>query len=271
MDTEKASNSCTGDCASCGASCKEGKPTPRHAKCIVAVASGKGGTGKSVMTCLLAGELRRLGCSVGIMDADLACPAIGLLHGNESPADSDDKLVFPVSAENGVQYISMANIYDKPESPLLWYGKDQAGGAMYFYTDVDWQDPDVLLVDMPSGFGDIPLQLYTGIPFDAAILVGTPDSLCDRMLKKTKNLLTMVYIPVLGVIENKTGDAESAQQHAKNCDLRLLAAFPTDGPLALAAEQGQLASRRAPGLTALARILSDMAENRQSPSDGSET
>ena len=263
---DQTAESCVGDCASCSASCSGGQPTPRYAKCIVAVASGKGGTGKSVVTCLLATELRRLGRNVGILDADLACPAIGMLYGNETPADSDDKKVFPVTAANGVQFISMGNVYDKPESPLLWYGKDQGSGALYFYTDVEWKDLDVLLVDMPSGFGDIPLQLYTTIPFDTSILVGTPDAVCDRMLLKTKALLNMVYIPPLGVIENRVPDADTAKAHAEAVGLRLLAAFPEDAPLAKAADEGALTARKAPGLALLAQAICELAD-RQNAAD----
>ena len=253
---------CSGSCATCGStSCSEKQaPTPRYARCIVALASGKGGTGKSVMACLLAGELRQLGCTVGILDADLACPAIPMLMGSEALADSDESHVFPVTAANGVRYISMGNIYDKPESPLLWYGKDQAGGAQYFYTDVQWEDPDVLIVDMPSGFGDIPLQLYTVIPFDAAVLVGTPDPVCDRMLKKTRALLQMVYVPVMGVIENRVPDAQTAAEHAEAVGARLLAAFPEDEPLARAAAAGALYGRSAAGLRPLAGALKEIAQ-----------
>ena len=268
MDTEKttpaAAEDCTGSCSTCSANCSgKSEPTPRYAKCILAVASGKGGTGKSTMACLLAGQLRQVGKKVGILDADLACPSINMLLGNETLADSDDKRVFPVTAENGVEFISMGNVYDKPESPLLWYGKDQASGALYFYTDVAWEGLDVLIVDMPSGFGDIPLQLYTTIPFDAAVLVGTPDAVCDRMLKKTKSLLQMVYIPILGVIENRVPDAQAAQAHAEAVDARLLAAFPEDAPLARAGAEGKLTQRKAEGLNPLAAAICELAEKAE--------
>lgn len=257
---DEAEGYCSGNCSSCGSDC-DSRVTPRMAKKIIAIYSGKGGTGKSVITALLAGELARLGKRTAILDGDMAGPTIHLLYGKEDPAGSDDKLVFTVPAGNGVEFISMGNIYDKPDQPLLWYGKDMAAGLQYFYTDVKWEYPDVMLVDMPSGIGDVPLQGYTVIPFDLAICVSTPCNLSDYMARKTTNLLKMVMIPPLGVVENMiTEESQSAEEHAQALDLPLLAQVAYDPMLALAADFGKIAEVQAPALRPLAEDIAKLVD-----------
>ncbi len=258
---DEAEGYCSGNCSSCSSDCGDSKVTPRKAKKIIAVYSGKGGTGKSVITALLAGELTRMGKRVAILDGDLTGPTIHLLYDKQDPAGSDDKLVFPVPAGNGVEFSSMGNIYEKTDQPLLWYGKDLAAGILYFYTDVKWDDPDILLVDMPTGIGDVPLQAYTVIPFDGAVCVSTPSNISDYMARKTTNLLRMVMIPVLGVVENMVMEtSQDVPEHAKALDLPLLAQVEYDPMLALAADFGKLAEVQAPALTPVAEKIAAMLE-----------
>jgi Mrp family chromosome partitioning ATPase len=253
---DAAEGYCSGNCSNCSSDCGDSKVTPRKAKKIIAVYSGKGGTGKSVVTALLAGELARLGKRVAILDADLTNPTTHLLFNKQDPAGSDEKLVFTVKADNGVEFISMGNIHDKPDQPLLWYGKDIATGVLYFYTDVKWDDPDVLLVDMPTGIGDVPLQAYTVIPFDGAICVSTPSNISDYMARKSTNLLKMVMIPVLGLVENMVSEAsQDVEEHAKALELELLAQVQYDPMLALAADFGKLAEVQAPALVPVAERI----------------
>ncbi len=252
---EEASGGCSGNCAGCSADCSSREDpnlTPRMAKKIYAVFSGKGGTGKSTVTALLACALARRGLKVGILDADLTGPSIPHLLGMDKLADSDSERVFTVKCGNGVEYISMAAVQDGPEKPLLWYGKDLAVGALYFYSEVKWEDIDVMLVDMPSGIGDIPLQIYTIIPFDGSILVAEPTRLCDFVSKKSAVLSEMVYIHILGVVENKVTDPDDAAEHAKELELPMVACLPYDPMLALDGDFGKLAEHERPELDKLA-------------------
>ncbi len=252
---EEESGGCSGNCAGCSAECdsrEDPNLTPRKAKKIYAVFSGKGGTGKSTVTCLLAGELARRGLRVGILDADLTGPSIAHLMGVSDPVGSDEQRVFTVPCANGVHFISMASVEDAPEKPLLWYGKDLAVGALYFYSEVQWEDLDVLLVDMPTGIGDVPLQIYTIIPFDGSICVANPSLLCDFVTKKSVALSEMVYIHVLGVVENRADDPDDAAAHAGQLGLPLLAVLPTDPLLALDGDFGRLQERETPALAPLA-------------------
>ncbi len=253
---EEISGGCSGNCSGCSSDCgscgENTDLTPRLAKKIFAVFSGKGGTGKSTVTVLLASALAKRGLKVGILDADLAGPSIPHMLGRTDLADSDSERVFTISCGNGIEYISMAAVQDDPEKPLLWYGKDQAVGALYFYSEVKWSaDLDVLLVDMPSGIGDIPLQIYTIIPFDGSILVAEPTQLCDLVSKKSVNLSEMVFIRVLGVIENRITDFDDAKAHAEVLGLPLVAALPYDPMLQLDADFGKLADHERPELEQL--------------------
>ncbi len=268
LEREYAENGeeCTGNCAGCSADCGKSQVTPKYAKRIFAILSGKGGTGKSVVTALIANALAKKGLNVGIIDADIAGPTMHLLYGLDGLADSDEKQIFPMETANGVKLLSMGNVYDKPESPILWEGKQLAGGAQFFYTEAKWENIDVLLVDMPTGLGDVPLQMYTVIPFDGAIMVCTPDALCDYMAIKSINLCKMVMIPPLGVVENKVAMpcghcgqvstlGSDPAEHAEKLGLPMAAALPYDVELAIMAELGRIAEYDCPDIEPLADTL----------------
>jgi Mrp family chromosome partitioning ATPase len=260
---EEESGGCSGNCSGCTSDCANNENsdlTPRKAKKIYAVFSGKGGAGKSTMTCLLASALAKRGLKVGILDADLTGPSVSHLMGKADLADSDNERVFTVKADNGVEFISMAAVQDGAEKPLLWYGKDLAVGALYFYSEVKWSDDlDVMLVDMPTGIGDVPLQIYTIIPFDGAICVATPSRLCDFVAKKSIALSEMVYIHVLGVIENMASDEEDAKAHAEELGVPMVACVPFDPMLALDGDFGKLPTHERPELDALVETIAKQA------------
>lgn len=267
-------SSCGGNCSSCSSSCDSRKgegsgqvdgKTPKKAQRIVAIFSGKGGTGKSVVTCLLADKLQAMGKKVAILDADLENPSIHYLYGKLDPCSSDGKQLLPMTADSGVQFISMGNVEKDGTQPLLSYGKDIAEGALYFYLNVKWpEDLDFILVDMPSGVGDVPLQIGTIIPFDGAVCVANPSDLCDFLALKSVNLMRMIMIPVLGVVENKTAIAlEDGQvllgtepaEHAKAMGIPLLASVPLSLELSVMADFGRIADAGVPELDSVAELL----------------
>ena len=258
---------CGGNCSSCSSQC-EGEntdKTPKKAARIVAVFSGKGGTGKSVTTCLLADMLQRMGKKVAVLDADLENPSVHYLYGKVEPCVSDGSHLLPLKAESGVEFISMGNVEKDATQPLLSYGKDIAEGALYFYMNVKWsQDLDFMLIDMPSGIGDVPLQICTIIPFDGAVLVSNPSDLCDFLALKSVNLMKMIMIPVLGVIENKAflqlEDGAvmlgtDPEEHAEALGLPLLSVVPLNLELSVMADFGRIADARIPELEPVAEIL----------------
>lgn len=259
---------CGGKCDSCSSKCSEGQAdqkTPKKAGRIVAVFSGKGGTGKSVVTCLLADQLQKMGKKVAVLDADLANPSIHYLYGKVEPCNADGQNLLPMTADSGVQFISMGNVEKDGSQPLLSYGKDMAEGALYFYLNVKWpEDLDFMLVDMPSGIGDVPLQIGTIIPFDGAVCVSNPSDLTDFLVKKSVGLMKMIMIPVVGVVENKaylsTEGGEillgtDPAEHAKAVGVPLIATVPLSLELSVMADFGRISEAEVPELKAVAELL----------------
>lgn len=259
--------SCGGNCSSCSSKCdsQNDQKTPKKAARIVAVFSGKGGTGKSLITCILADKLQKMGKKVAVLDADLANPSIHYLYGKVEPCRAEGEHLLPLKADSGVEFISMGNVEEKSDQPLLSYGKDIAVGALYFYTNVKWSENlDFMLIDMPSGIGDVPLQIGTIIPFDGAVCVSNPSDLCDFLVTKSINLMKMIMIPVLGVVENKAylttdkGDVllgTEPQEHAEALGLPLLATVPLDLELSVMADFGRISDANVPALDPVAELL----------------
>lgn len=259
---------CGGNCSSCSSGC-EGSTntdkTPKKAARIVAIFSGKGGTGKSVTTCLLADKLQKMGKKVAVLDADLENPSIHYLYGKVESCGSNGTQLLPLKADSGVEFISMGNVEKDATQPLLSYGKDIAEGALYFYMNVKWsQDLDFMLIDMPSGVGDVPLQIGTIIPFDGSVLVSNPSDLCDFLANKSVNLMKLIMIPVVGVIENKTALAledgsvmlgTDPSEHAAALKLPLLASVPLSLELSVMADFGRICDADVPELDAVVDVL----------------
>ena len=171
-------------------------------KNIIAVASGKGGVGKSTTAVNLALALADAGASVGILDADIYGPSqpqmLGL--GGKRPEVKDGTRIQPLQA-HGVQMISMGNmVTDK--TPMVWRGPMVSGALQQLLMNTDWQDVDYLIVDMPPGTGDIPLTLSQKVPVTGSVIVTTPQDIALLDAKKGIEMFRKVNIPVLGIVEN---------------------------------------------------------------------
>ena len=172
-------------------------------KNIIAVASGKGGVGKSTTAVNLALALAREGARVGVLDADIYGPSMGLMLGlpeGTRPEVKDQKLFIPPRA-HGVQVMSMAFLVDD-NTPVVWRGPMVSGALMQLLTQTLWDDLDYLVVDMPPGTGDIQLTLAQKVPVSGAVIVTTPQDLALLDAIKGIEMFNKVHIPVLGVVEN---------------------------------------------------------------------
>ena len=173
-------------------------------KNTIAVASGKGGVGKSTVAVNLAVALAKDGAQVGLIDADIYGPSIPLMLGsNEKPkVYQQENSVKIIPLENyGVKFISIGSLIDD-KVPVIWRGPMASGAIKQFMTDVDWAELDYLIFDLPPGTGDIQLTLVQTIPLTGAIIVTTPQEVSLIDARKALTMFNRVKVPVLGVIEN---------------------------------------------------------------------
>ncbi len=170
-------------------------------KNIIAVASGKGGVGKSTMSVMLAKSLQQLGATVGILDADIYGPSIPKMLGvSQKPESPDQKSFLPVDAD-GLQTMSLGYILGEKD-PAIWRGAMVTKALMQMIEDTRWSQLDYLIMDLPPGTGDIQLTMIQKIPVTAAVLVTTPQDIALLDAQKALAMFQKVEIPVLGVIEN---------------------------------------------------------------------
>jgi len=175
-------------------------------KNIIAVASGKGGVGKSTVSVNLAVALAQAGASVGLLDGDITGPNIPMMMGAEGqPKASPDNKIMPLE-RHGVKLISIQ--FFVPEGqPIVWRGPLVGGAIQQFLRDVDWGDLDYLVIDLPPGTSDAQLTLAQAVPISGAVLVTTPQEVSLSDVGKALAMFQRLSVPVLGIVENMTGFA----------------------------------------------------------------
>lgn len=171
-------------------------------KNVIAVMSGKGGVGKSLVTASLAGMLAERGYKVGILDSDVTGPSIPKMFGMNGTASGDEKGIYPEISKNGIKVMSVNLLLEDKTEPVIWRGPVIAGVVKQFWTDVYWGELDYLLIDMPPGTGDVPLTVFQSIPVDGAVVVTSPQELVKLIVQKAYNMAHKMDIPVIGIIEN---------------------------------------------------------------------
>jgi ATP-binding protein involved in chromosome partitioning len=169
---------------------------------VVAVASGKGGVGKSTVAANLALAWARQGAKVGVLDADIYGPSQPIMLGltGQRPSSPDGKRIKPLPA-HGVVAMSIGFLID-PEQPMVWRGPMVTQALTQLLSDTDWGDLDYLVIDMPPGTGDIQLTLAQRVPVAGAVIVTTPQDIALADARKGLKMFEKVNVPVLGVVEN---------------------------------------------------------------------
>lgn len=178
-------------------------PAFERVKNVIVVASGKGGVGKSTSSVNLALALAQEGATVGILDADIYGPSVGMMLGipeGQRPETEEEKFFVPIEA-HGIQAMSMAFLVDN-NTPMVWRGPKVSGALMQLATQSLWNNLDYLIIDMPPGTGDIQLTLAQKIPVTGSVIVTTPQDIALLDCKKGIEMFRKVDIDVLGVIEN---------------------------------------------------------------------
>jgi ATP-binding protein involved in chromosome partitioning len=181
-------------------------------KTMIAVASGKGGVGKSTIAANLAVAMSRMGLKTGFLDADIYGPSAPMLFGLREKARAHDGKIAPFEAY-GVQVMSIGLIVD-PDQALAWRGPMVMGALRQLMRDVDWGELDMLIVDTPPGTGDAHLSLIQSKRLDGAVIVSTPQDMALADMRRGVELFRKTHIPVIGVIENMAWleDANGARQ-----------------------------------------------------------
>lgn len=203
---------CTHDCENCGKSCSEregGKPDFRaklnpwsRVGKVVAVASGKGGVGKSLVTCLLAVAAAKRGLKAAVLDADITGPSIPRAFGISGGTVNGPNGIVPCVSKGGVRIMSLNILVENPGDPVVWRGPVIAGAVKQFWTDVFWDDVDIMFVDMPPGTGDVPLTVFQSLPVDGVVVVASPQELVGMIVEKSVRMAEMLEKKVLGLVEN---------------------------------------------------------------------
>ena len=254
--------SCSHDCSSCGSSCSSREAgAPQHEQLnensrvekVIAVVSGKGGVGKSMVTALSAVAANRNGCKVGVMDADITGPSIPKMFGFHDKAYGSEIGIIPCATPSEVKLMSLNLLTENESDPVVWRGPVIAGAVTQFWTDVAWGDLDVMFIDMPPGTGDVPLTVFQSLPVDGIIVVTSPQELVSMIVEKAVKMAEMMNVPILGIVENmsyfecpdngrkyeifgKSHVDEIAAEHG----LKVLAKLPIDPDLATLSDQGRI-------------------------------
>ena len=209
------SQDCTHDCSTCSAACgsrEQQKPNPESLleapheltkiKKVIAVVSGKGGVGKSLVTSLLSVEMKRRGFYTAIMDADITGPSVPKAFGLRERATGCDTGMFPVQTETGISVMSMNLLLDSPDDPVVWRGPIIGGVVQQFWKEVIWGSVDYMFIDMPPGTGDVPLTVFQSIPISGIVIVTSPQELVSVIVDKAVKMAKLMNIPILGLVEN---------------------------------------------------------------------
>ena len=201
---------CTHDCSTCKSDCNSNKkesfiekPHEKSSvKKIIGVVSGKGGVGKSSVTAMLSVLAQRHGLKTAILDADITGPSIPKMFGIKDKAVSDGSGIYPQSSKTGIDVMSINLLLENDTDPVVWRGPVISGVVKQFWTDVIWQNEDIMFIDMPPGTGDVPLTVFQSIPIDGIIIVTSPQSLVSMIVEKAVKMASLMNIPVLGLVEN---------------------------------------------------------------------
>ena len=176
--------------------------THSNIKHVIAVMSGKGGVGKSLVAGLLAIALHRAGFTSGILDGDITGPSIPKMFGIAAGAMAQTQENEPPRSQGGIPIMSMNVLLEEEDQPVVWRGPMVANAIKQFYTDIAWGDLDFLLVDLPPGTSDAPMTVLQALPVDGVIIVSTPQKLSNMVVRKAIHMCEKLETPVIGLVEN---------------------------------------------------------------------
>jgi Mrp family chromosome partitioning ATPase len=220
---------------------------------IIAVMSGKGGVGKSLVAGLLATSFTREGKDVGVLDADITGSSIPKMFGLDAPPSGSETGILPVLSRSGIEIMSMNLLLPSEDEAVIWRGPLMSKAITQFWEEVLWGKLDYLIIDLPPGTGDAPLTVLQVIPISGVIDVFTPQELTEMIVRKAVKMAQKMNIRVLGVVENmsylvlpETGKKmevfgrSRGEEMAKASGAPLLGKLPIDPKLARLCDEGKI-------------------------------
>lgn len=257
------SENCNKSCDSCSEVCNEREKQPKilleqphecsDIKKVIAVVSGKGGVGKSLVTSMLAVSMNRMGYQTAILDADVTGPSVPKEFGIREKAVVTELGIMPIKTKTGIDIMSVNLLLENDTDPVVWRGPIISGMVKQFWTDVMWGDVDYLFIDMPPGTGDVPLTVFQSLPVDGIVIVTSPQELVSMIVSKAVKMAEMMNIPVIGIVENMSylectdchsqikvfGDSH-IEQTAEQLHIKTIAKLPLNPDLAELCDKGMV-------------------------------
>ncbi|HJN57734.1 MAG: Mrp/NBP35 family ATP-binding protein [Nitrososphaerales archaeon] len=242
---------------------------------IIAIASGKGGVGKSFATAILATEIAKRGYHVGILDADITGPSMAKVFGLTERVTGSPTGILPAQTKLGIKVISMNLVLEKPDDAVVWRGPILNQVIRQMYSDVDWGDLHFLLVDLPPGTSDSPLTVYQSMPVNGSVIITTPQDLALMIVKKAIRMATTMKIPILGLVENMSYfNCPSCNEHlsifgrskgeenSKEIGIPFLGVIPLDPEIPKLSDLGHIEDYSNPDIVSL---VDKILENLKNP------
>lgn len=254
------SNNCDNNCSDCKVDCdsrdkiqKEKQNKNSNVKKVIGIISGKGGVGKSLITSLLAVNMRRREYNAAVLDSDITGPSIPKMFGLTKKAQGSDLGIFPVQTHTGIKVMSINLLLQNDTDPVVWRGPILSGTVKQFWTDVVWDEVDFMFIDMPPGTGDVPLTVFQSLPVDGIIIAASPQELVSMIVGKAAKMAEMMKIPIIGIVENmsyfqcedcgkkyKIFGESNIDELAKEYKIPMVAKIPVDPRLANACDRGMI-------------------------------
>ena len=242
--------------------------TNNQIKRVIAVMSGKGGVGKSLVTALLATALTRAGHRVGILDADVTGPSIPKLFGLHGPLAGGDLGIEPVQSRLGIKVISINLALENEDQAVIWRGPMITSAIQQFWKDVNWGELDELLVDLPPGTSDAALTVMQNLPVNGILMVTTPQALASMVVNKAVRMASSLNAPVIGIVENMAGffaedtgrqyaifGPSHSEEVAKLSGAPLLAHIPLRPTLATLCDAGMIETAEVPEMSDVVKTV----------------
>jgi Mrp family chromosome partitioning ATPase len=250
-----------------------------HIEHVIAVMSGKGGVGKSLVAGLLAVALRREGRQVGILDADITGPSIPhMLFPTRQWPKGGPLGILPVESKTGIKVMSINLLLQSEEQAVIWRGPLISGAIKQFWGDVVWGDLDYLIVDLPPGTSDAALTVMQSLPLSGVVLVTSPQGLADMVVKKAAQMAAQLNVPIMGLIENMSyvvcpdtgkkleifGPSKSVVM-AKQLHVPLLGQLPIEPQIAQLCDAGRIEDYLAEEFAPIAQKLAEITLPARQP------